>query len=83
MTDPRTDPGISAQHRRENAEPEERANPVPWPVLLGVGAVFAACIVYIAYASVDTPSDWGDGRTQAELAGEPKAAGPAAVDGAA
>jgi mono/diheme cytochrome c family protein len=76
------EPEILAQQQRENPEPHERSNPIPWPMGLLVAAMLAFGIVYIASSEVDTPSSWGDGRTQAELAGEPRASS-AKVDGAA
>lgn len=76
------EPEILPQQERENPEPHERSNPMPWPMGLLVAAMLAFGIVYIAYSEVDTPSSWGDGRTQAELAGEPRASS-AKVDGGA
>ena len=73
---------VTPQQRRENAEPHEGSAPIPWFVLVLVGCLAALCIVYIVEANVDTPSEWGDSRTRAELAGGRPAAG-AKVDGAA
>lgn len=76
------DPEVLLQHQRENPEPEERANPVPWAIRVLVIAMVAFGIVYIAGSEVDTPSNWGDGRTRAELAGESRGIA-AKIDGAA
>lgn len=73
---------VTAAQRRENPDPHEVANPIPWFVIILVGCLAAFCIVYIVEANVETPSEWGDGRNIAELAGERPAAG-AKVDGAA
>ena len=73
---------VAPAQRRENPEPTEGANPIPWFVIVLVGCLAAFCIAYIVHANVDTPSEWGDGRSRAELAGEQPAAG-AKVDGAA
>lgn len=82
--DPRPDL-VSPQQRREHPEPHESANPVPWPVLLLVGALLVFGMVYIASSRLAAPGDWGDGRSRAELAGggaaQPGDAGR--VDGAA
>lgn len=76
------EPDVAPAQRRENPEPTEGANPIPWFVIIMVGCLAAFCIAYIVNANVDTPSEWGDGRSRAELAGERPAAG-AQVDGAA
>ena len=73
---------ITPQQQRENAEPYEGSSPIPWFVIVLVGFLASLCIVYIVEANVDTPSEWGDSRTRAELAGERPVAG-AQVDGAA
>ena len=75
-------PDVTAAQRRENPDPHEAANPMPWFVIILVGCLAAFCIVYIVEANVETPSDQGDGRSLAELAGDKPAAG-AKVDGAA
>ena len=76
------DTDVLPQQRRENPEPREGSSPVPWWVLLMVALLIGFGVVYIAGSSLDTPSAWGDGRTQAELAGDVPVAG-AKVDGAA
>ena len=73
---------ITRQQQRENAEPYEGSSPIPWFVIVLVGFLASLCIVYIVEANVDTPSEWGDSRTRAELAGARPVAG-AKVDGAA
>ncbi|MEP7295327.1 MAG: cytochrome c [Burkholderiales bacterium] len=73
---------VTAAQRRENPDPHEVANPIPWFVVILVGCLAALCIVYIVEANVDTPSEWGDSRSAAELAGKRPTAG-AKVDGAA
>ena len=72
---------ITPQQQRESAEPYEGSSPIPWFVVVLVGCLTALCIAYIVEANVDTPSEWGDGRTRAELAGERPVSG-AKVDGA-
>lgn len=75
-------PDISPQQERENPDPQERANPIPWPIL-GLAAVLVAFgVVYILRADIESPAAWGDGRSASELAGASKSAG-AKVDGAA
>jgi mono/diheme cytochrome c family protein len=76
------DTEVLPQQRREHPEPHEGTQPIPWAVLLLVGLLLAFGVVYIATTRLDTPAAWGDGRTHAELAGEPGAAG-GKVDGAA
>lgn len=75
-------PDVTAAQRRENPDPHEAANPMPWFVIILVGCLAAFCIVYIVEANVETPSEQGDGRSLAELAGDKPAAGTK-VDGAA
>jgi mono/diheme cytochrome c family protein len=84
------DPDILPQQQRENAEPFERHNPVPWPLL--VVTVLMACVgaAYIVATSPNEPSPWGDGRVATELQGISPAgsassalAALATVDGAA
>jgi mono/diheme cytochrome c family protein len=75
-------PPISPQQERENPDPHERTKPVPWPLIGLVALLFSFGIVYITQADIENPSEWGDGRQMAELAGAKKASG-AKVDGAA
>lgn len=75
-------PDISPQQERENPDPQERANPVPWPIL-GLAALLVGFgVVYILRADINSPATWGDGRSASELAGASKSAS-AKVDGAA
>jgi mono/diheme cytochrome c family protein len=78
-----TTPEILPQQERENPEPVEGANPTPWFIIVLVAALFIFGVVYIMRTTLNTPSDWGDGRTAAELQGAPALAAGAAVDGAA
>jgi mono/diheme cytochrome c family protein len=78
-----TDSRATAAERRENPEPEEGTRPVPWSVVILTECLVVLCVVYIGYANVDTPSEWGDGRSRLELAGGPPTAGATKVDGAA
>ncbi len=75
-------PDISPQQERENPDPQERANPVPWPIL-GLAALLVGFgVVYILRADINSPATWGDGRSASELARASKSAS-AKVDGAA
>ncbi len=76
-------PEIHTQQQRENPEPQEGANPMPWFVLLLTALLLGFGVVYIATSRIDTVAAWGDGRTVAELQGTAPAAKGAAVDGAA
>lgn len=75
-------PDISPQQERENPDPHERANPVPWPMILLAAVLVGFGVVYILRADIESPAVWGDGRSAAELAGTSRSAG-AKVDGAA
>jgi mono/diheme cytochrome c family protein len=81
------EPDILPQQQRENAEPFERHNPVPWPLL--VVTVLMTCVgaAYIFVTSPNSPSPWGDGRVASELQGTAPSGSAstalAAVDGAA
>jgi len=74
---------ISPQQKRENEDPHENANPVPWYLLILVGLMCAFGVLYIAFSHINTPSEWGDGRVEAELAAGGKANAGGAVDAAA
>lgn len=76
------DPQISAQQQRENPDPHERSQPVPWSMRLLLAGLLVFCIGYISVAEIETPAAWGDGREAAELGGG-KAPGAARADGAA
>jgi mono/diheme cytochrome c family protein len=75
-------PDVTPAQRREHPDPHEGASPIPWFVVMLVGCLAAFCVVYIVEADVGTPSEQGDGRSVAELAGNRPAAG-AQVDGRA
>lgn len=75
---------VTPQQERENPDPVENSNPMPWPMLLLAAGLMAFGIFYITQANVETPSAWGDGRSRAELTGAKKEAGGGGkVDGAA
>lgn len=78
---------ILPQQERENPEPEEGSNPMPWFVIVLTGLLMAFGVIYIARSNIVNAPALGDGRTLAELQGTaPAAAGGtagAAVDGAA
>jgi mono/diheme cytochrome c family protein len=76
-----SEPDILPQQQRENPDPHEATNPVPWPVLVLLGLLVALGVAYIASSSLDTPASWGDGRAAQELQGR-AAPSAAAVDGA-
>ena len=78
-----TTPDIHPQQQRENPEPLEGANPMPWFVILLTALLFAFGVVYIVRTTLGTPAEWGDGRSVAELQGPVAAAPGAVVDGAA
>ena len=84
-----SEPDVLPQQQRENAEPYERARPVPWLVLLVLMVMFGSSVLYILGSEADTPSAWGDGRSLADLSGNAKASpgvtgsGAATADGAA
>lgn len=78
-----SEPEIHSQQQRENPEPEEGKNPMPWFVIVLTAALFVFGMVYIARTTLNQPSTWGDSRTMADLQGPAPAAAGAAVDGAA
>lgn len=75
-------PDILPTQQRENPEPHESPNPMPWFVIVLTALLLAFGVVYIAGTSLDDAPALGDGRTLAELQGAPPAPG-GAVDGAA
>ena len=89
------EPDMLPQQQRENAEPYERSQPVPWTVLLLTLAMVGIGVLYVLGSDADTPAAWGDGRSLAELSshakpgsagtgsGAAKAGGAAEADGAA
>lgn len=72
----------TAAERREHPDPQEGARPIPWYVIVLVACLASVCVAYIVDANVDTPSEWGDGRSRSELSAGPAAAG-GKVDGSA
>lgn len=78
-----SEPEIRTQQQRENPEPEEDTNPMPWFVILLTAVLFAFGAVYIARTTMNNTPDWGDSRTVADLQGPAPAAAGTAVDGAA
>lgn len=76
-------PEIHAQQARENPEPSEASNPMPWLVLLITAALLAFGVVYIARSSLSLAPELGDLRTLAELQGSPPANTGSAIDAAA
>lgn len=80
-----SDPRILPAQQRENPEPQERARPVPWYMLVLTAGLFAFGVIYILRSDLDGPSAQGDIRTAQELRGKaPTAAvSGSAVDGAA
>lgn len=76
-------PEIRPQQQRENPEPEESSNPMPWFVILLTALLFAFGVVYIAGSSISSAPALGDGRAIAELRAPAPVAAGAKVDGAA
>jgi mono/diheme cytochrome c family protein len=74
---------IHPQQRRENPEPQEGANPMPWFVIVLTAMLLAFGVFYIARSAIDNAPALGDGRSSAELQGAAPVAAGAAVDGAA
>lgn len=66
--------------QRENPDPTEKDRPIPWYVLVGVGAAFAWGIGYILTVRDDDPA-LGDRRTIETLQAKAGGAAGAAVDG--
>lgn len=72
----------NAQRQRENADPDESVRPLPWVLvmLLGAMAMWGAFYIYITPSGED--SAYGDQRTVADLRPPvAPAGGPAAIDG--
>lgn len=78
-----TQSDVRPQQARENPEPSEAPNPMPWFVLLLTAALLGFGIAYISRASLDEAPELGDGRTLAELRGPAAAPAGAGIDGAA
>ena len=77
------DPEIHRQQQRENPEPQEGSNPMPWFVVLLTAVLLGFGIVYISTTSISEEPSYGDGRTVAELQGAAPTAHENAVDGKA
>lgn len=75
-------PEIRPQQRRENPEPHESTNPMPWIVIVLTAALATFGAMYIARSSLAGAAAWGDARSAAELGPAPARAS-ASVDGAA
>ena len=78
-------PGPPAPQMRENIDPDERVRPLPWFIIMGVGAITMWGAFYIADMHSALGSAYGDSRTPSTLqAAPPAGAGGAviAVDGA-
>lgn len=71
---------IEAQ-QREMPEPWEGNRPMPWLVILLVGAIFAWAIGYIGVTHQANPASYGDRRTEADFR-PAVAAADGAIDGA-
>ena len=79
-----TEPYGATPQWRENVDPEERIRPLPWFLIMGVGAVTMWGAFYIADMRSELGSAYGDGRTPSTLqaAAAPLAGAPvAAIDG--
>ncbi|MEW6704080.1 MAG: cytochrome c [Pseudomonadota bacterium] len=74
---------IHPQQQRENPEPHESANPMPWGVIVLTALLLGFGAAYIARSSLGNAPALGDGRSAAELQGAAPAAAGAAADGAA
>ncbi|WP_395702015.1 c-type cytochrome [Aquabacterium sp.] len=74
---------IHPQQQRENPEPQEGANPMPWFVVVLTALLLGFGVLYIARSAIGNAPALGDGRSTAELQGAAPAAAGAAVDGAA
>lgn len=76
-------PPLLPQQRREHPEPTERAEPVPWFLVVLLAALLSVGIAYIAQEeALETAAMLGDGRDPAELRGATAQAG-ARIDVAA
>lgn len=74
---------IHPQQARENPEPQEGSNPMPWFVIVLTALLMAFGVLYIARSGIVNEPPLGDGRSTAELHGAVPMAAGAAVDGAA
>ena len=74
---------IHPQQQRENPEPQEGSNPMPWFVMVLTALLMSFGVFYIARSALGNAPSLGDGRSTAELQGAAPAVAGAAVDGAA
>jgi mono/diheme cytochrome c family protein len=74
---------IHPQQERENPEPQEGSNPMPWFVIVLTAMLLGFGVFYIARSAIGDAPALGDSRSAAELQGAAPAAAGAAVDGAA
>ena len=74
---------IHPQQARENPEPQEGSNPMPWFVIVLTALLLGFGVLYIARSAIVNVPAMGDGRSTAELQGAAPVAVGAAVDGAA
>ena len=72
---------ILPQQQRENPEPQEGANPMPWFVIVLTALLMAFGVLYIARSTIVSAPALGDGRSTAELQGALPAAAGTTVDG--
>jgi len=75
--------GIHPQQKRENPEPQEGSNPMPWFVIVLTALLMAFGVLYIARSTIGDAPALGDGRSTAELQGAAPAVAGGVVDGAA
>lgn len=74
---------IHPQQQRENPEPQEGSNPMPWFVIVLTALLLGFGVLYIAQSAIVSAPAMGDGRSTDELQGAAPVAVGAAVDGAA
>ena len=74
---------ILPQQQRENPEPKEGSNPMPWFVIVLTALLMAFGVLYIARSAIINAPALGDGRSTAELQGALPAAAGTTVDGTA
>ncbi|MBX9610874.1 MAG: cytochrome c [Burkholderiales bacterium] len=74
---------IHSQQQRENPEPQEGTNPMPWFVIVMTALLLGFGVLYIARSAIVNAPALGDGRSITELQAATSAAVGAAVDGGA
>ena len=80
MSGPLRKPGEA--HLREAPDPDENNRPLPWFLIMFLGAMAMWGAFYIYSTPSGTDSTWGDQRTAAALRGKPKPPPGAKIDGA-